>query len=742
MQLTIRVGAAVDRSLSEAFRPLVEAAGKAKVSIEKSEKARQNTQSKTEKSVTDDAEKWAKYRDKIRDRSATYAGKLAVKQAAEEMRAASKAAKAEAAEAEKLAKQRSQIRDRSAIYAGKVAAKQAADEIREEEKKTKAYERELAKQNRAHEQAARQRFQQDRAKAQWQNKASDSLAASSASERAAMAAGGKSAAGMAGRGLKAAGGFALGIGGDLARGAGVETDFGAIAQKNFALQEQAQNIANSGYMAGDARNGMRVNANSLASDAMRVGKSTGNDANDAMTGLEGFVSKTGDLATGRDILESMARLSKATGTNLGDMMAAAGGVAMAMGDTEDKGAKLNAIMNGFAAQGKLGAVEIKDLSKQMDKLSAQAGQYEGNLGDNMAMLGALAQSARKGGGATNATQAATSVAAFTSMLKTPKRAEEFEKATGQKVFNKQGMLRNPEEIIIGALRSKGMSPTEFKTIFANMQGGRAVEESATIYRQAGGGAAGEAAVRANFEQLKKASIDAAEAAESFALAMKQPKSQAEVFNQTMRETTMRMQNELTPALVALAPAVIEAAKAAAEMVAWLTGKSPVEKKLEDTKRNVDSVIAANQKGMATGDVNPGQQALNYKASADAIRTYEAAKAETQQMKAKEKLSTGGAIATGLYDNSAAGMIFRAGDAMLGSGKGNGIGGTIRDSRHQDTVAAEGRQGQADEYQKKMLVESEKLTAYLTTHTLSVKIVEGGAPAGPPGIDPAGRTPPP
>ncbi len=732
MQLTIRVGAAVDRSLSEAYRPLIEAANRAAATINRIGKSQADQRVRSAKAgVSAEEREYAKLV-KETEKWRRQEVKAAEKAAKSKEEAAAKAAKAELAAAEKLSKQRDKIRERSAAYAGQLAAKTAAEEARTEQKKTRDLEREMAKRQRDANAHAR-------TMAAMANRSSDDLAKDRSSQNAAMRKGAGRAAGMVGSGARAAAGFAAGIAGDLARGAGVDTDFGGMARRNSDLLMEAQNIANSGYSAGDSRNGMRVSAQTLADESLAIGRKTGLDANDALQGLGDFVGKTGDLATAREIFADMARLSKATGANLSDMMAAAGGVAMAMGDTDDKAGKLNSIMNSFAAQGKLGAVEIKDLASQMDKMSAQAGQFEGNVADNMVMLGALAQAARQGGGAANASQAANSVAAFTSMLKTPKRAEEFKAATGVDVFNKKGMLRNPQEIITEALRAKGMDPLAFKTIFANVKGAQSVEKFATIYRQAGGGKAGEEAVAQEFDRLKKASIDAAEAQQSFALAMKQPKSQAEVYNQTMREMTMRMQNELTPALVALAPAMVEAAKAAAKLVQWITGSSPVATQVQDAQSSVGAVIAANRSGLASGNVNAGQKELNFKAQGEADRALAAAKAEAVRMKGEEKLSIPGSIAAKIYDNSMAGMIFRAGDMAFGSGKGNGIAGTIQDSRAKDTAAAEARVAQAEELQKQMLAESQKLTAALLSGQVKVQM---SGQAGPPGVSDDGRTPPP
>lgn len=707
MQLTIRVGAAVDRSLADIFQPAIDAANKAKVVIEKASAANANAQVRAARTAATGGIREAERAAKAVERAKNQEAKAAEKAAKAAENAAAKLAKKEQAEADKVARYWERAREKSAMAAARLEAKATRD-----------YEREMEKRKRIQDAFTKKTLEQN---ARAQGRALDS------------------AAGMAGRGLRAAGSFALGIAGDLARGAGVNTDFGQMAAQNFDLINEAQNIANSGYMAGDARNGMRVSANELAGDAFRVGKTTGSDANDVMKGLGDFVGKTGDLATGRDILMDMARLSRATGTNLSDMMSAAGGVAMAMGDTQDKGEKLNTIMAGFAAQGKLGAVEIKDLAKQVDKLSSVAGQYEGNMGDNMAMMGALAQNARQRGGANSATAAATAVASFTSMLKTPARANAFKAATGKSIFNEGGLIRNPQEIILDALRSKGMDPEGFKKIFMNTAGARPAEGFATLYRQAGGGAAGEKAVIEEFDRLKKASIDAAEAQESFALAMKQPKTQAEVFNQTLRETTLKLQNELTPALVALAPAVIEAAKAVAGLVAWITGSSPASKQVAEAESSVGSVIAANEAAIKSGEVNPGQTQLNFRAMGEASRALSAANAEVEAKKKAEKGSLGETIATTAFDLTPLGQLFRAGDSFVGSGKGQGLGATLEDSRKGDTVKAENTQKAAEDLFKRMLVENEKMNNLLANHTIQVKVVGGGS-LGPPGTPEAGRTP--
>jgi hypothetical protein len=686
-QLTIRVGAAVDRSLTEAFRPLIEAANRAKAVVEKTSVSAGAARVRAAKGAVSAEEK--EYAKLV---------KATEKWRRDEVRAAEKAAKDRETAAEKASKREAALFERAA------------------REKARANERAMAQMARDSERAAKQN------------------AAFNATISKGVSAAARGAGGLAKAGL----GAAMGIAGDLARGAGVETSFGAMVSKNFELESKAQDLANAGFMAGDARNGMRVDRNDLVKQAFSVGKTTGMDANDAIEGLGQFVGKTGDLATGRDILEQMAKLSRATGTNLSDMTSAAGDVATALGDIPNKGQAINQIMSSFAAQGKLGAVEIKDLSAQMAKLASQAPQFEGNMADNLAMLGALAQEARQRGGAASATQAATSVSSFVSMLKTPKRAEEFEKATGKKVFNQQGMIRNPQELILEALRAKGMDPTGFKTIFANAQGGRAVEGFASIYRQAGGGQAGEKAVIAEFERLKKATIDMAEAEESFRLAMQPAKTQAEVFNQTMRETAMKVQQEVTPALIAMAPAAVAAAQGLAKAVEFFTGKSAIGSQIQSTGGNVANVIAASRAGVKAGEVDKGQEAMNQRAIGDAQKLVDAARADTAKVKSENQVTGGDKAMAVLLDT-----FFGQSSRVIGKAVDGGdesIGQRMLGKKKEAVMDAESRQAASEAILKQILDANIQLKEALTSG--QVKVKTDGPAAGPPGTSDSGRQPPP
>lgn len=371
--------------------------------------------------------------------------------------------------------------------------------------------------------------------------------------------------------------LALSTARDIAQGAGVDFSVASQVQKNIGLETAATDLSNSAYQQGAAGpSGQRVDPRAIIAQARQVGTETAYDPTKIMEGLQAFTAKTGDLQTAREAMKDLAVLSKATGTNIDDMVDAAGDVSANLGDVPNKGEAVVQVMRSIAGQGKLGAVEVKDLAVQMAKLAANAGQFEGKASENMALLGAFAQEARQRGGAASAAQAATSVAGLVNTFKTPARAAAFQAATGNSVYGAGGQMRNLRTLVEEAIAAKGSDPVAFKKIFANVQGARAVEGFATIYRQAGGGEQGMAAVRAEFDRLQSAAMGAGETMDSFGRAMGTTESQVQVLNNRIGETSTELQTTLAPAAKFTAEAFLSAAKWVTGIVKDITGKSAQE----------------------------------------------------------------------------------------------------------------------------------------------------------------------
>lgn len=378
---------------------------------------------------------------------------------------------------------------------------------------------------------------------------------------------------------------ASGIARDIAAGAGVDISLANAVRGSVNLESRATTLSNSAYMPGQSgANGQRVNPRALIDQAKQVANETAYDPTKVLEGLQKFVAKTGDLETGRASLKDMAVLAKATGTELDDMVDAAGDVANGLGNTENKGAKVKAVMAAIAAQGKEGAVEIKDLAIQMAKLGAASGTFEGDPTKVIATMGALAQMSRAKGGSASATQAATSVSSFTNTFSKSARLNAF-KAFGVNTVGEGGKVRDPQEVIVDAIKAASSSKNggmknfdlNMGKMFMDTRARSVTKGFETVYKEAGGGEAGIKAVRDAFERLSKATMQNTEIQESFRRAMGTTESQAQLVNNRMLELGTALKDAVLPAVLALGPALL----GIANFVSELTGTKDKANQVKD-----------------------------------------------------------------------------------------------------------------------------------------------------------------
>jgi hypothetical protein len=527
-QIRITVGALRDRSVDDVFDGLVSKAKRARAQVAAETKA----SASAEKSAWRDVEKELARME--RERTADVK-----KQAKDRLKAEKEAAALVASETKKSARERENA-EREAL---------------------RSIERERAKAERDE----TQRLKRLRKETEETAKARAKLMGQAFSGAAA----------LGGRAMR----FGASVVGDLARATGVRTDLGSILAANADLETKAVNLSNSGYMAGDPRNGKRLSTEEIQNFAFEKGNATGYAANDVVDALSTFVSKTGDLKGGMDSFEKMAQLARATGSDITDMADAMGDVSNTLGNIPDKAKVLDSVMRQVAGQGKLGAVEIRDLATQMAKVAAAAGQIEGDGAKNIGLMGAFAQESRQRGGSASATQAATSVGAMLANFKQKTAVSEF-KSRGINVYNENGQIRDPKTILLEALKKAGNDPLAMKAMYRTAQADRAVSGFTQVYRDAYAGtngtkeqktAAGIAAVEAEFDRLQKATLAQNEVMDSFQKSMGTGQAQANVFNNEMQKATLQMQKELTPALIALAPTVIRVTKGFADMMVKLFG---------------------------------------------------------------------------------------------------------------------------------------------------------------------------
>lgn len=578
-ELKIRVGASVDRSLSLAYQPLIEAANKAAGAVARAGAKGGQALATTTKQGTSSAEKeYAKL------------ARSAERWQRDMVRSAEKASRDEVRSAEKAARDKTRAAERATQARQRENDKIVRDVERSERAATAAAEREASARTRANERAMKAAARQN---------------ASEANRYGGYAIGA----------AKRAVGAGLGFAKTVAGGMGVNLDMGSLMTKGTELEKNAVDLSNQAFFSGKSgAAGQRQDPKVLAEEVRKVAMSTGNDSGDTMGGLQAFVAKTGDLESGRAILFDLSKLAKATGTNMQDMVDAAGDVANALGDVPNKGAAIKSVMTAIAAQGKEGAVEIKSLATQMAKLGAASTQFTGSSEQSMANMGALVQMTRAKGGAASSTQAATSVGSFVSTFSKGARRKAFD-AAGVQVEAADGKLRNPRDIIIDALKATKGDTVGMGKMFMDVAARRVTRGFETTYKEAGGGAAGIKAVEQAFNDLARATMLQTEIEESFARAMQTSDAKAKVFNEQLGKVATELQAALLPALQGMAPLLVSMTGSVATFIGKVTGAT-------EAKRRTDDVGVDTRAANAAGTVH---QILRTGRTVDG-ETEEAAKA--------------------------------------------------------------------------------------------------------------------
>ena len=456
----------------------------------------------------------------------------------ESARAAVQAADAAASAAEKSAAAEVRSKERALARVAAIRERYFREEQRRGEQAERAAERSAQRQERASAAAAQRQVQM-------------------------LSGAARTFGSLARTGLSTLGSVAMGMGVDLSLGGGLGR---AMSRNSTAIA-----LSTAAYKDG----GPRESVAGLEAQAMATGSKYKIDPTGVIEGLAQYQKLTGDLATGKAGLEGLTALAGATTTKLEDMFAAAGNVGNALGEVgaefktpEEKAKAVLEVMKGVAAFGQEGAVEISDLAKQMAKVSAAAGFFEGDRSGNLLKMTALAQLARQSGGAASATQAATSVLSFANILRTPARRAQFKEA-GIDVDSatQKGQLRDPISIIKEALTKTGGAIEPMKKLFANVMGDKPVTALATAYNKAGGGDAGMKAVDAMLAKFGGTMSDS-QIASNNAERMKGTAAQGVEFQIELDKITSAMGTELAPAMKDLAPVALSAAKSLAGIVTF------------------------------------------------------------------------------------------------------------------------------------------------------------------------------
>lgn len=539
-----------------------------------------------------------------------------------------------------------------------------------------------------------------------------------------------------------------------ARAYGLETDMGALANKGIEYESKAQQVINAApSMTGTSVTARQSEASGLLKQAQTIANETASDTGDVLDATRKFVALTGDLDTARATIGDIAKLSRATGSSLEDMAAASAEVSNHLGDVPNKAELTLSVMRAIAGEGKLGALEIRDMARQMAKIASQAPKFEGDTGKTIAILGAMAQESKLRGGSATATQAATSVMRF---------AQDLTKGTTVKNWAKAGLtpftdasrttLRSPEELILEALKFSKGNLVKLGQLFPNAMSMRAVTGFASIYSENGGGTRGLEAVDAEFRRLSVAAMTQEEVTRAFNAQMETTQSKVQVFNNHMQQAAERIAGALVPAIEAMAPVVVSLTEQFAGLVGLALGRS---EHVEDEKNqfgtqagiiNTVGKLHAWERGHLVPTTGEGFTAERDKTAAENM----AAAAPLLASLKKEEASAGGSMADiqKKLDKERAELVAegKAEDPYLGVRSVKEIDAAIAAMTNSSSplLAAKATQyindKQAQERLTKTIGDLHGAITDLTSALTSGRVrVVGGAPPGP-GASPAGTAP--
>ncbi len=352
------------------------------------------------------------------------------------------------------------------------------------------------------------------------------------------------------------GGAAIGLAGGFAA-------TGAI-QERIRDTKLASQLAN---QAGDP--GLKAG---LLKEARGVRGFTGDQV---LGGIGEFVTKTGDLGTGRQIAGSQAALSLATGANFEDLMATAGQAFNVLkdqiSDPVERINELNNLMGVLAQQGALGAVEIRDLAQDFGKLGAATRGFEGKAPDLLRTMGAFAQVAVARGGAESSADASTAASRLVNDMVTHKGRFDALLGPGSlKSKSDPTKLRNPMEIMADVLEKTGGDVMKTSGLFGLESGkifkGFAATFSEAEKKQRG---SGRGAVMAEFNRFAGAELSGKDITNRANSRLEDPdlrlQETVKQFNAAVADKLMPVLMRLIPEFAKLLPFVEQGAKRFGEL---------------------------------------------------------------------------------------------------------------------------------------------------------------------------------
>lgn len=210
----------------------------------------------------------------------------------------------------------------------------------------------------------------------------------------------------------------------------------------------------------------------LAASIRKTSDATGIGQLEILKGAEAYVALTGDMKSARSEASLFARVAQAENASVGDIAQTAAALSQNLHVMPDE---MEAAFSALAVQGKLGAIELKDLATQLSTIAPQWAMFQNGTGARgVRELGAALQIVKRGFGG-DASETITGLQSLLTAL--VKHAGTFQ-AGGIKVFdtdkNGKKQMRDVFSIIEQIGNSKLMKdPTALEKAFGRVEAYRA-----------------------------------------------------------------------------------------------------------------------------------------------------------------------------------------------------------------------------------------------------------------------------
>jgi hypothetical protein len=369
-------------------------------------------------------------------------------------------------------------------------------------------------------------------------------------------------------------GRAMSVGGSIARGAGVDLDVGSQVGKAVSLGQSSIDITNSGFLA-KGQNATASDVAATKNSIISAGDSSKTDYGTVAAGLDQFVSITGKLEEGKQVIANIGNLAKASGAKFSDLAQAAGEVSNALGDVPDKGKAIDAVLRQIAYSGAQGSVEIKDMAEYGARLTGTARLIsdEQHRAEGIAQMSVLAQTVR----AFTKTDAAEASGAAKSFVEDMGNYRNIKgKKTGmgsvfggeeeasKVIFSDKGrtQMNSPESIIAAVYDKTKGDQVLIAQAFGNKQGRAVVEAFSEVYKKSG-----TAGIHAEFKRLG-GSMTEEQVKNAADLSKNSDASNVTAFNNELTKIADSMAGKVLPALEKAGPQLLALADSTAKVVAW------------------------------------------------------------------------------------------------------------------------------------------------------------------------------